>query len=68
MLFFKADLPRLVRCVIELFLYFMRKSSALVMASNENSAIDVVFVAESIGNVRIPCFQRGSTLKFQKNF
>ena len=45
-----------------------RKSSALVMATNENSAIGVLFDIDYDVIVRKGCFQRGSTLNFLKNF
>ena len=43
-------------------------SSALVTTANQNSAINVLFDAQSIGNVRILSFHQGSTLKSIKNF
>ena len=45
-----------------------RQSSTLVMAANQNSAIDVLFGAESIGNIWILSFHRGTTLEFLKYF
>ena len=44
------------------------RSRALIAATYKSSAIDVVFGAQSIGNIRILTFQRGSTLKFLKYF
>ena len=44
------------------------RSSGLVMAANENSAIGVLFDIHYDVIVRKGCFQRGSTLKFFKNF
>ena len=43
-----------------------RQSSTLVMAANQNSAIDVLFGAQSNGNVGMLGFQRGNALEFQK--
>ena len=40
-----------------------RPSSAFVMAANQNAAINVLFGAQSIGNIRILSFHQGSTLK-----
>ena len=45
-----------------------RQSSCLVTATNENSAIGVLFDVDYDVIVKKPCFQRGSTLKFLKNF
>ena len=45
-----------------------RKSSALVTATNNNSAIGVLFYIDYDVIVRKGCFQRGSTLNFLKNF
>ena len=44
------------------------RSRALIAATYKSSAIDVVFGAQSIGNIRILTFQQGSTLKFLKYF
>ena len=45
-----------------------RQSSCLVSATNKNSAIGVLFDVDYDVIVKKPCFQRGSTLKFLKNF
>ena len=45
-----------------------RQSSCLVSATNKNSAIGVLFDVHYDVIVRKYCFQRGSTLKFLKNF
>ena len=45
-----------------------RQSSALVTATDKNSAVGVLFAVDYDVIVRKPCFQRGSTLKFLKNF
>ena len=45
-----------------------RRSSALVAATSGNSAIGVLFDIDYDVIVRKGCFQRGSTLKFFKNF
>ena len=45
-----------------------RQSSALVTAANKTSAIGVLFDVDYDVIVKKPCFQRGSTLKFLKNF
>ena len=44
------------------------QSSGLVTATHKNSATGVIFDVEYNFIVRKPCFQRGSTLKFLKNF
>ena len=44
------------------------QSSALVTATNNNSAIGVLFYIDYDVIVRKGCFQRGSTLNFLKNF
>ena len=44
------------------------QSSDLVMATNKNSAIGVLFDVDYDVIVKKPCFQQGSTLKFLKNF
>ena len=41
---------------------------SLVTATNKNSAIGVLFDVDYDVIVKKPCFQRGSTLKFLKNF
>ena len=43
-------------------------SWALIMATCRSSAIDVLFGVQSNGDIRLLGFQRGTTLKFQKNF
>ena len=40
----------------------------MVTATNKNSAIGVLFDVDYDVIVKKPCFQRGSTLKFLKNF
>ena len=45
-----------------------RQSSALVTAADKNSAIGVLFDVDYDVIVKKPCFQRGSTLNFLKNF
>ena len=40
----------------------------MVMADDKNSAIGVLFDVDYDVIVKKPCFQRGSTLKFLKNF
>ena len=40
----------------------------MVTATNKSSAIGVLFDVDYDVIVKKPCFQRGSTLKFQKNF
>ena len=44
------------------------QSSGLVMAADKNLAIGVLFNIHHDVIVRKGCFQRGSTLKFLKNF
>ena len=44
------------------------QSSALVTATNGKAAIGVIFDVDYDFIVKKPCFQRGSTLKFLKNF
>ena len=46
----------------------MGQSSGLVMAADKISAIGVFFDVDYDVIVKKPCFQRGSTLKFLKNF
>ena len=40
----------------------------MVSATNKNSAIGVLFDVDHDVIVKYPCFQRGSTLNFLKNF
>ena len=44
------------------------RSWALITATYRSLAIDVLFGLQSNGNIRILSFQRGTTLKFHKNF
>ena len=45
-----------------------RQSSALVTATDKNSAVGVLFAVDYDVIVKKPCFQRGTTHVFLKNF